>query len=252
MPPLLQRSSSPAAYCVVGLGARWWAYACASVRGCRSASIFGKGSPARGRSCRTSCGTSAGCARRARRRRAAARMVLPTRLRSKVLTELSASTCAAPSPNSSRTVSRPRPSGWFWSECSASSQAAARPHDWRRGVQPHHKPPPRRDEGIRRDEGRRELRGRVARRDRGLTSDDVHRKGSLAVQAMLRWLEVARLTRNSGAVEKQKASLSSNASRRAVGEGLRRCGRVARLWSQRAGSCSGAREVDSASRRSVK
>ena len=41
----------------------------------------------------------------------------------------------------------------------------------------------------------------------GLTSDDVHRKGSLAVQAMLRWLEVARLTRNSGAVEKLEGEL---------------------------------------------
>lgn len=29
----------------------------------------------------------------------------------------------------------------------------------------------------------------------GLTSDEVHRKGSLAVQAMLRWLEVTRLAR---------------------------------------------------------
>jgi len=34
----------------------------------------------------------------------------------------------------------------------------------------------------------------------GLTSDEVHRRGSLAVVAMLRWLEVARLTRNSRAV----------------------------------------------------
>ena len=31
----------------------------------------------------------------------------------------------------------------------------------------------------------------------GLTSDEVHKKGSLAVQAMLRWLEVARLARRS-------------------------------------------------------
>ena len=35
----------------------------------------------------------------------------------------------------------------------------------------------------------------------GLTSDEVHKKGSVAVQAMLRWLEVARLTkREAGAV----------------------------------------------------
>ena len=31
----------------------------------------------------------------------------------------------------------------------------------------------------------------------GLVSDDVRRRGSFAVQAMLRWLEVARLTRGS-------------------------------------------------------
>ena len=34
-----------------------------------------------------------------------------------------------------------------------------------------------------------------ARASAGLTSDDIHKKGSLAVQAMLRWLEVSRLTR---------------------------------------------------------
>ena len=34
-----------------------------------------------------------------------------------------------------------------------------------------------------------------AKASAGLTSDEIHKKGSLAVQAMLRWLEVSRLTR---------------------------------------------------------
>ena len=34
-----------------------------------------------------------------------------------------------------------------------------------------------------------------ARASAGLTSDEIHKKGSYAVQVMLRWLEVTRLTR---------------------------------------------------------
>ena len=44
-----------------------------------------------------------------------------------------------------------------------------------------------------------------AKASAGLTSDEVHRKGSLAVQQMLRWLEVSRLTRMQAVGEGEQA-----------------------------------------------
>ena len=142
--------------------------------------------------------------------RAAARMVLPTRLRSKVLTELSALDLRS-ALSELKSYREPPEAVRLVLVGVLCLLGRRRPDltDWRRGVQPHLKPSllgeMKAFDATKDGAERAWAESRAA--TEGLTSDDVHRKGSLAVQAMLRWLEVARLTRNSGAVEKLEGEL---------------------------------------------
>jgi hypothetical protein len=71
--------------------------------------------------------------------------------------------------------------------------------EWKTGVLPHLRPAlltEMRDFNLAADGPDEPWLQSLAATD-GLTSDEVHRRGSLAVQAMLQWLEVARLTRKS-------------------------------------------------------